>query len=743
MINKYLLPLLFIVALLSAQEKATLSGFVRDKSNKETLPFANIFIRDLKIGTSSNIDGYFAVSNIPDGEYLVVVSLLGYQPFEFRINTTKNKKIIQDIFLSDKAVQVRDVVISGELEEEKRSTQTGRIVIQAKDIMSLPTIGESDVFRALQVMPGVKATSEISSGLNVRGGSTDQNLILLDGTVVYNPSHLFGFFSTFNTDAVKDIDLMKGGFPAEYGGRLSSVLNVTNIDGDRVSTHGKASISLLSTRVTGEGPLGNGSWFLSGRRTYLDQVVSFAKLDEGKDALPLYFFYDANAKINQDFGDNDKVSFVGYLGQDDLDWGIGGGELSLNMRWGNRTGAVKWTHVFSPTVFSNFEASYSRYVARTKFDFGGSAFSQNNSVNDFSLRADVDFFATNDHFVKLGVWWSQYRITYTELGDGDPYEFLNRPAQISFYAQDEWRFDERWTTQIGARFEYQDLSKTSSLGPRFNVRYNIDENSSLKFATGLYYQFLMAVPAGSDNGFSPFDIWVPINEKMKPSHAIDFVLGYTTRAIEGHTISIEGYYKMFYDILQFKRQITQTLDVSELFYLGTGRAYGGEIFVQKRFGALTGTVGYTLAWTHRTFPEINSGREFMPKYDRRHDLSATGTYQIDENWKFGVVYTYATGQSFTYGVGRYQVIMLGRVYDITDTDELFNQRLSPYHRLDLSITKKSTFFGLEGSWYVQIFNVYNRRNVWFKQFDNSKNPTEITDVKLLPIIPTFGVDFKF
>ena len=743
MIHKLFLLFLFLGTILIAQEKTTVSGFIRDKANKESLPFANVFIRELKIGTSSNIDGYFAVSNIPEGEFTVVVSLLGYQPYEFRINTSSQKSIIRDIFLSDKAVVVTEVVISGEMAEEKRSTQTGRIVIQAKDIISLPTIGESDVFRALQVMPGVKATSEISSGLNVRGGSTDQNLILLDGTVVYNPSHLFGFFSTFNTDAVKDIDLMKGGFPAEYGGRLSSVLNVTNIDGDRVNTHGKASISLLSTRVTGEGPLGNGSWFLSGRRTYLDQIVSIAGLDTGKDALPLYYFYDANGKINQDLGEDDKISFVGYLGQDDLAWGIGGGQLSLNMQWGNRTGAIKWTHVFSPTVFSNFEASYSLYVARTRFDFGGSEFSQNNSVNDYSLRSDIDFFATNEHLMKIGFWWSQYRITYTELGDGDPYEFLNRPAQFSLYAQDEWRIDERWTMQIGARFEYQDLSKTSSLGPRFNVRYNIDEYSSLKFATGLYYQFLMAVPAGGDNGFSPFDIWIPINEKMKPSRSVDAVLGFSTNIIEGHTISIEGYYKMFYDILQFKRQITQTLDVSELFYVGTGRAYGGEIFVQKKFGSLTGTIGYTLAWTHRTFPDLNGGREFMPKYDRRHDISATASYLIDENWKLGVIYTYGTGQSYTYGVGRYQVNVLGRVYDVTLTDALFNQRLSPYHRLDASITRRATFFGLEGSWYFQIFNVYNRRNVWFKQFDNSKNPTEIADVKLLPIIPTFGIDFKF
>lgn len=741
--KKFIIPIVIFTVCSFAQEKATLSGFIRDKANKESLPYANVFIPILKIGTATNIDGYYAIPNIPEGEFTVQVSLLGYQTSEFTINSIKEKKIIKDVLLSDKALQVTEVVISAEAEEEKRATQTGRIVLQAKDVASLPTIGEADVFRALQLMPGVKATSEISSGLNVRGGSTDQNLILLDGTVVYNPSHLFGFFSTFNTDAVKDIDLMKGGFPAEYGGRLSSVLNVTNIDGDRVSTHGKASISLLSTRVTGEGPLGNGSWFISGRRTYLDQIVSIARLDTGKDALPLYYFYDANAKINQDFGENDKLSFVGYFGQDDLLWSLGQNELSINMRWGNRSGAVKWTHVFSQTLFSNFSASYSRYVSRTDFNFGGVGFGQNNSINDLSLRGDVDFFATNDHLIKLGVWWSQYRVTFSQQGDGEPYDFLERPAQISFYAQDEWRFNERWIFQFGARVEYQDLSKHTTFGPRMNARYNIDDLSSVKFASGVYYQYLMAVPAGADNGFSPFDIWIPINEKMNPSRSIDFVLGYENRYFEGISISLETYYKMFKEVLYFKNEITYTKDVSELFFVGKGDAFGGEVFVQKKLGQWTGTIGYTLAWTYRQFDLLNRGERFQPKYDRRHDLSMTANYQLDEKWKFSAVFTYSTGQAYTTGVARYELNPFGAPIEFTLPGKLFNQRLAPYHRMDVSVTKQTSFFGLEGSWYFQIYNVYNHRNVWFRQFDNSKNPAEITDVKLLPILPTFGIDFKF
>jgi hypothetical protein len=413
------------------------------------------------------------------------------------------------------------------------------------------------------------------------------------------------------------------------------------------------------------------------------------------------------------------------------------------MGWGNRTGAVKWTHLFNQRLFSNFNVSYSRYVSSTNLDFGGVRFGQSNSMNDFSLRGDLDFFWTNDHLFKIGIWWSQYRVTYSEVGDGDPYDFVERPAQISFYAQDEWKADERLTLQGGLRVEYQDLSKQTGLGPRFNIRYNIDEFSSIKFATGLYYQFLMAVPAGGDNGFSPFDIWVPINDKMTMSKSYDFVLGYETRRIEDVGISVETYYKVFRDLLNFKNEITYTKDVSDLFYVGSGRAFGAEFFLQKRVGDLTGMLGYTLAWTYRTFPDLNNGEEFEPKFDRRNDVSVAANYQLNEKWKFGIVYTYATGQAYTQGVGRYQVTILGSPYDITLPGKLFNHRLSPYHRMDISVTKRASLFGINGSWYFQIYNVYNRRNVWFKQFDNSKNPTEVTDVKLLPIIPTFGIDCTF
>ena len=720
-----------------------LSGFIRDKSNGESLPYANIFLKEEKIGSTSNVQGYFVIPRVPAGKHSVQVSLLGYKTVTFTMESDGVTSVVRNIDLEQQAIQAGEVVISAEKIEQQRTTQTGRIVMKAKDLESLPSIGEADVFRALQTMPGVKAISEISSGLYVRGGSSDQNLILLDGTVVYNPSHLFGFFSTFNNDAIKDAELIKGGFPAEYGGRLSSVLNVTNIDGNRNEFHGKGSVSLISSRLTAEGPVGNGSWFLSGRRTYFDVFMRAAGLDKGKDPLPLYYFYDANGKLNQDFGQDDKVSIVTYLGSDDLTFNPVK-SLGIAMWWGNQTVATKWTHVFSPTVFSNFIATYSHYMAHTEFDFGGVKFTEENAVTDYSLKGDLTFYVTNEHLVKTGIWWSQYRVTYLEkMGSTDSYSFLERPAQISLYAQDEWTATPVFTLNAGVRGEYQDASRSVRFGPRLAGRYHLTEDFSLKLAGGVYYQFLNSIPIGGDNGFNPFEVWVPINQKMVPSRSMDVVAGVEILPMEGQTLTVETYYKKYNDVLYWIGQATRTTDVNELFYTGNGRAFGTEFFLQQRFGRLTGSIGYSLAWTYLQFPEINHGNDYMPKYDRRHDVSLVANYALDEKWKFGLIYSYATGQAYTLGVGRHEMKMPERQYDLILPGAIYNHRLEPYYRLDLSVTKKTTIFGLKGSWYVQIFNLTSHRNVWFKQFNTDKNPTEVTNVRLLPIIPTFGCDFEF
>jgi outer membrane receptor for ferrienterochelin and colicin len=739
-----LLCTILLPMMLAAQSASTLSGFVRDKQTGESLPFANIQIKGTTLGVSTNIDGYYAVSKLAPGTYQLKVTLVGYRDQLVDAIIKPGQNLVKNIGLVSTAIEVKEVVVLADKEAEKTNTQTGRIVMNAQELAAIPSIGESDVFRALQIMPGVKSVSEISSGLFVRGGSADQNLILLDGTVVYNPSHLFGFFSTFNSDAVKDIELMKGGYPAEYGGRLSSVLNVTNKDGDRNTTKGRASVSLISSRVTGEGPVANGSWFLSARRTYFDKFVSLARLDTGKEALPLYYFYDANAKLNQDFGHDDKVSVFAYLGNDDMNYKLGKGEIDLNMNWGNKTGAVKWIHLFNPRFFSNFTVSYSAYDAGMHANFGGMKFDQTNGVRDLSIKGDMDFYTTNNHLVKIGFWWSQYRLTFNqEIGGNNNYEYKATPALFSFYMQDDWTVNERLNVEAGMRGEYQDLTKKVTVGPRFSARYALDENTSLKASSGVYYQYLNAVPVGDVNGFSPFDVWVPVNEKMKPGRSMDIVFGIEANPFDEYQLSVESYYKKYDDILYWIGEPTTEKNIDKLFYVGKGSAYGVETFLQKRIGALTGSLGYTLAWTKRSFPQLNGGREFYPKFDRRHDLTATGNYQINNDWAVSSTFTYGTGQSYTIGSGRGIIHMPEVSNELVLGGELFGSRLEPYHRLDVGVTKKATFFGLRGTWFVQIYNIYNHRNVWFKEFDTKKNPTLITDVRLLPILPTFGIEFNF
>jgi outer membrane receptor for ferrienterochelin and colicin len=725
------------------QQTATVHGFIRNKSNGESLPFVTVMIKGLKVGTTTNTEGFYVLSKLPEGIFVVHVSLIGYKTEQFEINTKESKTITHTVLLENESLEEKEVVVTGDRLELQNKTQTGYIMVKGAELNTIPSIGEADLFRALQVMPGIKAVSEMSSGLYIRGGSADQNLILLDGTVVYNPSHLFGFFSTFNSDAIKNVELSKGGYPAEYGGRLSSVLNVTNIDGDRIKFHGKGSISLISSRLTAEGPLGNGSCFFSGRRTYFDQMVKLARRDTGANALPLYYFYDANGKINQDIGENDKISVVGYIGKDNLHYNVDRGTMNLDMDWGNATVSSKWTHIFSPTVFSNFFATYSNYIASTTVMLGSTKYTQDNSIKDLSLKGDINFYPTNDHLVKLGFWWSQYKIAYRERFGDELNNFLTRPKQLAIYVQDEWKTSSLLAVQSGIRAEYQTLTRSTTIGPRLSARYFLSENISLKAATGMYYQYLNAVPIDVVSGFSPFDIWIPMNDKMKPSRSIDFVLGLETEPIEHHSLSVEGYYKTYKNVLYWIGEPTQVTNVNELFYIGKGRAFGTELLFQRRIGALTGSIGYTLAWTYRTFPELNKGNEFMPKFDRRHSLSIVGNYDIDEKWQISAVFTYSTGQSFTDGIARYSIHTDLGIIDNIMPGSLYNYRLPPYHRLDVSITKKMTLFGLQGSWFVQIYNIYNHKNVWYRQFDIQKNPTKVTDLTLLPIIPTLGLNIEF
>ncbi|MEK7818852.1 MAG: TonB-dependent receptor [Bacteroidota bacterium] len=734
----FFFAIIFFCDNLFSQETFSISGYTKDKKDGEVLPFVNVSIVGLNIGASTNSYGYFAIPKIPIGKHQIKFSIIGYANKIIQVDLLKDEKL--NVLLSAEDLKLDEVVISADIAERKITTQSSRIVIQIKDLQKLPVVGELDVFRLLQMMPGVKSSSEISSGLYVRGGSPDQNLILLDGTVVYNPSHLFGFFSTFNSDAVKDIELIKGGLPAEFGGRLSAVLNVTNKDGNRNETNGKVSLGMISSRFTIEGPIKWGSWFLSWRRTYLDQIISLANLDEGEFPVPLYYFYDGNGKINFDISENDKLSISGYLGKDNLNFKIGEG-TNLNLWWGNSTSSLKWTHIFSPIMFSNFILTQSNFNTSLKGGAVGSEFLFQNYIKDISFKGDFDFYATNEHLVKIGFWWSNYDFkVYREFSGNIFYDLNFTPTHLSLYLQDDWIYSAFWSFRAGLRAEYNSATKNFDFNPRFSVRRNISDQFAIKFSTGIYHQYMQLV--GSE-GFSFFDMWVPIDEKMKPANAIDYVFSFETNPIDDIEFNLELYYKKYSNTLEFKNQRERTFEINKLFYYGNGSAYGFEIFTQKKLGEITGFVGYTLAWTKRKFDEINFGNEFYPKYDRRHDISVALNYNFSEDLTFGMIFSYASGQTFTVGNGRYSLSTLERRFENILATERYNRRLEPYHRLDIGFTKQKTFFGYKGSWYVQIYNLYNHRNVWFKDYDTSENPVKITDVRLIPILPTIGMEFKF
>ncbi len=380
-------------------EPVTLSGFVHDKSNGEPLAYVNVMLKGTNLGGSTNVSGYFAIPNVPQGKYQIVVSIIGYATQT--VDIILNDDVVRNFYLTTETVEVNGVTVEADRAERKKTVQTSMVILKPKDLEALPSIGETDLFRSLQMMPGVKAGSEISNGLYVRGGGPAENLILLDGTVVYNPSHLFGFFSTFNNDAIKDIELLKGGLPAEYGGRLSSVLNTTNKDGNRNYFEGKGSVSLISSRLTLEGPSPFGSWFLSARRTYLDLFIKTAGLDTGQHPIPLYYFYDANGKINFDFDQNNKLTLSGYLGKDDLKMDMRDDDITTYTFWGNRTGSLKYTHIFSSKLFSNIIATGSEYNSELNGDISGSKLLFQNHISDYSIRGDLSYYITDSHFAKL------------------------------------------------------------------------------------------------------------------------------------------------------------------------------------------------------------------------------------------------------------------------------------------------------------------------------------------------------
>ena len=590
---KFLGVLLLMLLPLSVQA-ATLSGFIADQSNGESLPYATVVLKgpDRPIGALSNVDGYYAIREVPvDTAFVLTISYIGYISFQDTLTFRAGETRRLDVQLKPEPIAVQEIVVEAKREEEEQRIQPGFVEIETSKIREMPAIGETDILRSLHLLPGIQAASDISAGLYIRGGGPDQTLILLDQMPLYNPSHAFGFFSTFNPDAIRDMSLHKGAYPAKYGGRLGSVLDVHNKDGNRKGFDASGGISLIAARLTLEGPTPKGSWMVSGRRTYIDPLLSLIR-DEDTD-VPTYYFYDLNAKLNQDFSENDKVQISGYFGRDDLSFDIDEGDF-FGIRWGNTAFLGKWTHVFSPALFGNFVVASSHYASKTELNFLDTPIVFANSIRDFTVKGDLDWFAARDHALSGGFLATHYNFEFIqEFNQDDQFDLREKPNLLSLYVQDHWQPGKSTDVRLGMRGNYFSEGNRVQIEPRLSMSYRTG-NVRYKAAGGSFHQYLQLV---TTELFSGGDYWVPLDESVKPGRSWQGVIGVEWEPSERYQATVEAYYTDMANLIVLDNRIAVDIDattVEDTFVTGgTGYATG----VDGLFTAAHGTVD-GMDWIH-------------------------------------------------------------------------------------------------------------------------------------------------
>ncbi len=728
---------------LSAQPRTSISGYVTDSANGETLLYANVIIKGTTTGTSTNTSGYYNIVGLAAGSYIVQYTFVGYVPRELPLTLSEGQSVRLDVALDPEDFRLEAIVVESEREKEE-SRNVGVAQVQTRLIKQVPAVLQADVFRSVQLLPGVKAASDFSSGLYIRGGGPDQTLILLDRTTVYNPSHFFGFFSTFNPDAIKDVRLYKGGYPAEYGGRLGSVIDIYNKDGNRVERAGVISVGMLSSRAMIEGPHAKGSYMLAFRRSTLEPLLYV--LQQSVDGVPeSFYFYDVNGKLNLDLDDRNKVSLSFYGGEDNVNFPVSD-DLNLNLFYGNRTASGNWTHLFNSRLFGNVTLTGSRYFNTPRFEIAGTPIERNNNVFDYSIKSDLEWAASPSHDIRGGFWAGLLTLTLKDRFDGNP--TTNSRIQSSYasaYVQDTWRYGDRLKLTSGVRLNYFTKGDYLRLEPRLSAEYIPHPSLRFQAAYGRYYQFLTLI---TNEAFSGFDVWLTTDEGVRPSYGDQFVLGVKSYPIQGYNLEVEGFYRTMNDLFELDPRLPDAagLDYADLFRYGSGFAYGLEVMLEKTSGRLNGFIGYTWGTTRRKFATFNNDDFYPPKYDRIHDVNVVTNYRLSKRWKSTAVFNYATGQAYTDVLGRteignpfgtqpYRPVVVGRVNA---------SRLPSYHRLDIGFTREGTFFGMGVSEFqIQIINAYSRRNIWFYNFDLEKNPPTRTAVPLLPILPTLSYTVSF
>ena len=781
--------LVLIVQTMTAQS-FTISGYIQDAESGEKLIGANIFDSDTYEGTITNTYGFFSLS-LPAGSKKITISYIGYGDEVMAVDLTEDLQLTIPLFLSNRMDEIEIVAERQRNVAEESSMSTIEVpILQIKKIPAL--LGEVDVLKALQLLPGVQSGGEGQSGLYVRGGSPDQNLILLDGVPVYNVAHLFGFFSVFNPDAIKDVKLVKGGYPARYGGRLSSVLEINMKEGNMKEFKGAGSVGLIASKLTLEGPIKTDktSFLISGRRTYADLVarpfIKKAFESEGGTGSAGYYFYDVNAKINHVFSDRDRLYFSIYGGNDrffvDFEEGDENYAEEYNNRlgWGNITSALRWNHLWTSKLFSNTSMTYTRY----KLDVG-TRFKNEDSVNmdleefsldydagiyDWALRQDFDYYPNPNHFIRFGVSAVNHSFepgAFRFFANDGTFQLDTLLGQKNInsqefdaYIEDDYKISDKLKANIGMHFSLFNVQSTiyTSAQPRLSLRYLLSEDQSVKlsFATMNQYINLLA----SENVGLPTDIWVPTTAKIKPQASWQIAAGYAFKLTEDLDMTIEGYYKSMDNLVSFREGegfFDDSLrDWGDRVTQGSGESYGAELFLQKKTGRFTGWIGYTLSWSTRQFDEINFGRTFPFTYDRRHDLSVVMQYEISDRVNLSSAWVYGTGNAVTLPNSNYLALVprggnsfLTEVDNFTDKN---NFRLQSYHRFDIGINFVKEKNKHTRTWSFGAYNSYNRKNPFYIFLDQEVSIADdgtrtdkvvLKQQALFPIIPYFNYSFTF
>jgi hypothetical protein len=763
--------LLFLPFFLLAQTKFTVSGTIRDAFSLETLNGASVKVSNEEgLIIRSNEYGFYSIL-LESGEYRMQISYVGYRDTIVNIGVSKNTLLTIELQPGNTLQEVQ--INAGSRESQLKNTLMGINELNVKDVENIPVIfGEKDLLKTLQLLPGVSSSGEGNSGFVVRGGSSDQNLIILDEATVYNSSHLFGFFSTFNSDAIKDVRLYKGGMPAQYGGRLSSVVDVNMLDGNKKSYHVKGGIGLIASRLSLEGPIikEKGSFMVSARRTYADLFLKLSK-DSTVNRSALYF-YDLNLKSNYQINEKNTIYLSGYFGKDVLGYAD-----AFNFNWGNITSTLRWNHIYNPRLFSNLSLIYSDYNYNVEVFDKTSNFSIKSLIKNYQFKQDFQLFENERNSFRFGINGLYQKIAPASLDATAESQINSVPiesrhgADISLYGSHQWKASEKLNFEYGLRINnflslgpgtFQDYDENGNvisselLGsneiakwylnfePRLSVNFMMNDRNSIKFSFNRNIQNLHQL--SNTTSTLPTDIWIMSSRNIKPQSAIQGALGYYRNLDDDHyEFSTEVYYKDMRSQIDYKNgaeiQANPNLEADLLY--GVGRAYGLELFLKKREGDFNGWISYTLSRSERQFDQINNGKWYPAKQDATHNLNLVAMYEINPRLSFSASFVLTSGNAVTFPSGKY-TIDNGSIWYYSQRN---GYRMPLYHRLDMGLTLKSKMGSrFNSSWNFGLYNAYNHKNAFLIDFrENKDNPkqSEAYQISLFGIVPSVTWNFNF